>query len=185
LENKPRWKNLLKYFFHGISFSFLLLVLSLFYAAVFAQQILLGLFLLFVAFIFGLFGLLFSIAIADSSEENQFFIVGRRFNGFFLIFGDFNSVLTENIWGITLETKPMSLIGHGSVLFFALFAAGVPAIIISLLAPGLATSIALFIIYAFIDGFVSKKIASDWEDYCEEEKEEPGDILKVFPPRIH
>lgn len=190
MEKEPRWKNLLKYFFHGISFSALLLASSLFFSALLAQYsqyILLILFLAFIALVFGLFGLLLHIDSADSSEESQFLIVGGRFNGLFLFVGDFNSVLTEHIWGIMLETKWTSLIGHGSVLFFALIATGAPALIVSLLAPSLATSIVLFIIYAFIDGFIAKNIASNWEDDGEEENEKQEEhvyIPPVFPSRI-
>jgi L-cystine uptake protein TcyP (sodium:dicarboxylate symporter family) len=75
-----------------------------------------------------------------------------------------NSYLTDIIWAIQTKTEWMSLLGHGFVLLIALIIVHIPDIIISLTIPSLATTIVLFIVNAFIDGFVAKNVASYWEE---------------------
>ncbi len=58
----------------------------------------------------------------------------------------------------------MSLLGHGFVLFFALLIAHTPSIIVNLTVPSLATTIVLFVVEAFVDGFVAKNVAVFWEE---------------------
>jgi len=130
------WRNVSKYFLHGILFSIIFLVLALVWVFVFALLVVVG---LFIGFIIG-------------------FIV------LFFILGGLNSFLTDIIWAITTKTAWTSLLGHGFVLFIALSIAHIPAIAVNLVVPDLTTAIVLFIVNAFIDGFVAKNVASWWQD---------------------
>lgn len=81
------------------------------------------------------------------------------------ILSGLNSFLTESIWSISVRQEWQSLLGHGALLLVALIIAHIPSIVIHLIAPSLATTIVLFIVEAFIDGFVAKNVASWWEEY--------------------
>ena len=131
------WRNVSKYFLHGILFSIIFLVLALVWVFIFALLVVVG---LFIGFIIG-------------------FIV------LFFILGGLNSILTVRIWSIPIKTEWMILLGHGFVLFIALIIAHIPATVINLVVPDLTTTIVLFIVYAFIDGFVAKNVASWWKEW--------------------
>lgn len=144
MEEESWWTYPLKYFLHGLAFSFILLVLVFVWAFVLAVLVVTG-------FIIGL-------------------IIG--FVILFFVIGFLNSALTYFIWSISVKADWKDLFGHGFVLFFVLVLVHIPAIIIiSSTTPSLAITIVLIIVYAFIDGFVAKNIAvRGWE---EEEGEEP------------
>ena len=76
---------LLKYFLHGISFSFLLLVLAIVWIIIAVAL---------VGFIIGL-------------------IIGLLV--LFYIMGGINAVLTDLIWGVSIKTDWKSLLAHGFV----------------------------------------------------------------------
>ena len=124
---------LLKYFLHGISFSFLLLVLAIVWIIIAVAL---------VGFIIGL-------------------IIGLLV--LFYIMGGINAVLTDLIWGVSIKTDWKSLLAHGFVLFILLIIAAIPQFIISFVVPSLATKIVMFIIYCFIDGFIAKSVVGQWE----------------------
>jgi len=126
---------LLKYFLHGVSFSFLRLVLAIVWTIIAVA-------LVFIGFIIGL-------------------IIG--FLVLFYIIGGINAVLTDLIWGVSIKTDWKSLLAHGFVLFILLIIAAIPQFIISSVVPSLATKIVMFIIYCFIDGFIAKSVAGQWE----------------------
>jgi len=144
MEEEPWWKNLLKYFLHGLAFSVIMFLLSFVWAVILVILVVTGL----------LIGLIIG------------FIV------LFFIMGGLNSFLTDLIWSIPIKTKWTSLLGHGFVLFIVLIIVGIPSIIISFVAPNLAIAIVLFIAYAFIDGFVAKSVATAWREEEKEEQEE-------------
>jgi hypothetical protein len=131
------WRNVSKYFLHGILFSVVFLVLALVWAFIFGLLVVVG---AFIGFIIGFIVLLF-------------------------ILSGLNSILTVQIWGIPTKTAWMSLLGHGFVLLIALVIVHIPAIAINLVVPDLATTIVSFIVYAFIDGFVAKNVASWWKEW--------------------
>ncbi|UCC33133.1 MAG: hypothetical protein JSW53_04965 [Candidatus Bathyarchaeota archaeon] len=79
------------------------------------------------------------------------------------ILGGLNSFLLDRIWSISTETGWKNLLGHGFVLSIALIAAHIPGIFVSLIAPGLATMVVLFIINAFIDGLIAKNVVRLFE----------------------
>lgn len=87
----------------------------------------------------------------------------------FFIIGGLNTFLTELIWDIYVRSSWQSILGHGLALFIILLIVAIPNIIIDLVVPGLATTIALFIIYCFIDGFIARKVGFWFEEYPEEE----------------
>lgn len=136
LAKRLDFKTISKYFIHGFAFSLTMIVLVFVWVFV-------GVFLIAVGSFIGL-------------------IIG--FLVFFFMLSGLNSFLTENIWSISTKTEWMSLLGHGFALFFALLIAHTPSIIINLTAPSLATTIVLFIVEAFIDGFVAKNVAVFWEE---------------------
>jgi len=135
-EKEPIWKTALKYFLHGISFSILLLILGIFWVVIFAILLAIG---YIIGFIIGLLVL-------------------------FIFVGGLNSFLTDMIWSIPIKTQWKGLLAHGVVLFIVLVIAGIPQLIVNLVASNLPVQVGLFIIYAFIDGFVAKKIGEQWEE---------------------
>ena len=136
LEEEKTWKTLVKYFLHGILFSGLFLVLGIVWAVIFAVLIVVG---LFIGFIIGVIVL-------------------------FFIIGGLNALLTSFVWGISVKSDWKSLLVHGFVLFIALLIASIPSFVINLIVPSLVTSIVIFLIYCFVDGFVSKNVAVFWEE---------------------
>jgi len=151
------WENPVKYFLHGFLFSILFLVFAFAWAFILAALILIGLFI----------GLVIGVIVL------------------FFIIGSLNSFLADFIWSIRMKTNWKDLLGHGFVLFIALIIAGVPALIISLIVPTLATTIALFILYAFIDGFAAKKVAHYWsKEYVPKEKRAYEAHLKMKNPSV-
>lgn len=91
------------------------------------------------------------------------FIIGPLVLLFFV--GGLNSFLTEIIWSIHVKTGWIIVFLHGLVLFIGLVIAGIPWLIVNLyVASNLPTQIALSIIYAFIDGFVARKIGEQFEE---------------------
>ncbi len=139
------FKTISKYFIHGFAFS--VLFLGLYFVWVF---------LLVVFVVIGLFiGLIIGVVLL------------------FFIIGGLNSFLTDNIWGIPIKTGWKSLLQHGFILFFLLLIVHIPAIVINI-NPNLILTIALFIVYAFIDGSVAKYVAGWWREYEEEKKPKPS-----------
>jgi len=153
MEKEPWWKSPLKYFLHGLAFSVIFLVLAFVWAFILVILVLIG----------WLVGLIIGVIVL-----------------FFLI-GGLNSFLTDFIWSIPIKTKWTSLLGHGFLLFIALIFAHIPALLISLSVPSLATTIVLLIVNAFVDGFVAKNVAAIWKVEEEEEHEE-SDYEARTPP---
>lgn len=135
---RVRWspRTIWKYFIHGFLFSILMLVSFFVWVGVLVFLVTIGSFI----------GLLLG------------FIV------LLLILSGLNSLLAQEIWSISIRTSWMSLLGHGLVLFIALIIAHVPTLVIGLTVPSSFTMIILFIIEAFVDGFVAKNVAYWWEE---------------------
>lgn len=125
-----------RYFLHGIVFSLLFFILVFF-----------GVFLtLFLVIIGSWLGLIIGIV----------FIL-------FLI-GALNVGLTEIIWGTIVGTGLIRLLAHGVLLLILLVLAGLPSSLVRNISPGLATTIIMFVIYCFIDGFIARKVALIFEE---------------------
>jgi hypothetical protein len=130
------WKTLIKYFSHGILFSGIFLILGIVWAIILAILVSVG---LFIGFIIGVIVL-------------------------FFIIGGINVFLTDYIWNISVKEDWKSLLAHGFLLFILLLLVNIPSIIIRLIDKSLVTSIVLFLIYCFIDGYISKTVALNWEE---------------------
>lgn len=129
------WKDLAKYFIHGIAFSLLFVLLAIVW--VFALVVLVGL-----GFIIGL-------------------IIGLGM--LFLIIGFLNSLITFFLW-FEVRTSFWDIFFHGLVLFIVLLIVnGIFITAPSLALPGIATTVITVIIACFLDGFVAKKVAGFWE----------------------
>ncbi len=138
-------KTVSKYFIHGFAFSIIFIGLVFIWAVIFALLVVLG---SIIGFILG-------------------FVV------LFFFLGGLNSFLTDLIWSISIKTAWKSLLGHGFLLFILLIIVHIPATVIAFIVPGLATTIALFIFNAFIDGFIAKSVAGWWKkEDLEHAKEE-------------
>lgn len=129
------WKDLAKYFIHGIAFSILFLILGIAWTFAFA-------FLVIIGFVIGL-------------------IIGLGL--LFLMVGYLNSVITMNLW-FEVKTSFWDLFFHGLALFVILFVInGIFVTVPFLFFPGIATTLTTLVIVAFLDGFVAKKIAGLWK----------------------
>jgi hypothetical protein len=126
----------LRYFLHGIVFSLLFFVLVFF-----------GVFLTFFLVIIGSWlGLMIGIV----------FIL--------FLMGALNVGLTEIIWGTMVGAGLLRLLAHGVLLLILLVLAGLPSSLVRNISPGLTTTIIMFVIYCFIDGFIAKKVALIFEE---------------------
>ncbi|MGB8781372.1 MAG: hypothetical protein WCD81_12085 [Candidatus Bathyarchaeia archaeon] len=81
----------------------------------------------------------------------------------FFIFGAVNSFLIEKIWSIPVDDHWKKLLVHGFVLFIALLMVSIPSVIIIFYSANLPTAMILFVVYCFIDGYVSKVVGTHWE----------------------
>lgn len=79
----------------------------------------------------------------------------------FYLIGGLNAVLTDLLWSFQVKTRWVNLLGQGFVLFFVLLLAHMPAFVVSSAVPNLLMNGVLFIVYAFVDGFIAKQVA-DW-----------------------
>ena len=129
------WKNLAKYFVHGIAFSLLFTILAIIWAFILLILVSLGWFI----------GLIIGLGIL------------------MLIIGGLNSFLTDLLW-FPVKKSFWSILGHGIILFIVLLIVnGIFVIAPTLIFPGIATTIIVFIVGSFMDGFVAKKVAGFWE----------------------
>lgn len=144
VEKQPWWKSLLKYFVHGIAFSIIDTLMTVVWALVLVVLVIAG----------SIIGLIIGLIIL------------------ILIMGALNSILTDFIWSIQIKMGWKSLLTHGFVLFIVLIIAHIPAFIVSYALPSIATTVVLFIIYAFIDGFIARNVADWWQEEPEIDEEE-------------
>lgn len=148
------WKTVLKYFLHGLLHTIILLALSFVWAFLLAMLVIVGL----------LIGLII---------------------GFILLFfleGILNGFLTSIIWSIPIKSGWKDLLSHGFVLFIVLIIVEIPFLIVRSLITISGTSelfitIVFTVIYAFINGFVAKKVATWWEETKESEYETPSEMV--------
>jgi multiple sugar transport system permease protein len=82
----------------------------------------------------------------------------------FLIEGRINSYLTHRLWNIPVKIRWTNLLTHGAVLFIALLTVSIPLLIIDFFVPSLPTIAILFIVYCFVDGYVAKAVAQNWQE---------------------
>ena len=80
------------------------------------------------------------------------------------IFGAINTFLMQEIWKVSTRGGLLSLFTHGLVLFLALLLVSIPSLVINLLAPNIAVSVVLFVVYCVVDGYVAKTVGGNWEE---------------------
>lgn len=134
-----------RYFLHGIVFAAISLVIIFVWAFLFVVLVIFGF----------LIGLIIGVILL------------------FFLLGYVNAGITSMIWHIDIKTDWKSALGHGLVLFIVFAIVQIPALIFNLAYPGIPTTVAIFLVYCFIDGFVARKIAGNWEDIYEDFEVEP------------
>jgi hypothetical protein len=135
-EHYSQKSVLARYFLHGIAFSFLLLLLEIGWMFI----------LVFLAVIGFIIGIILGLIVL-------FFIIGAL-----------NAFLTDLVWFIPVRYDWKGLLGHGFVLFVVLLIVGIPSYVVTIVAPSILTAIVLFVVYAFIDGYVAKNVGKMWEE---------------------
>jgi hypothetical protein len=133
-------RSLFKYFGQGILFSLIFTGLAILWAVVLVALFVVG-------FILGL-------------------IIGFVILLFML--GWLNAGLTSWIWDIPIRTDWKSQLAHGFVLLIALIVVGIPAIIVNYAVPSVVTTVVMFVVYCFVDGFVAKRVAEYYQEYQED-----------------
>jgi hypothetical protein len=137
VDKEFSWTSkLIRYFLHGIAFSTLLLLLAFVWVFILAILTMVG-------FIIG-------------------FIIG--FIVLFFFVGGLNTSLTDFIWSTPIESGGVTLFIHGIGLFLILLVVSLPSFLLTRILPSLATSIFVFVAYAFIDGFIAKNLAFVWKE---------------------
>jgi len=140
-EEVPLWKTALKYWLHGFLFSILMAILVIFWAVILAFLLVVG----------SIIGLIIGILVL------------------LLLVGGLNSLLAGWIWSISIDTQWKSLLVHGLVLLIVLLIAAIPSFILSYVAFNfLPVQVALTIIYAFIYGFIGRKIGEQYREHEEQ-----------------
>lgn len=129
------WKDLLRYFVHGIAFSTLFFVLAIVWALALDFLTITG---AIIGFIIGLVLL-------------------------FLMVGFVNSLVTSYLW-FKVKFGFWDFLFHGVVLFITLFVLDVVVTVPTLVSPGIATTVVTYIIATFVHGFVAKKLAGWWQE---------------------
>ncbi len=129
------WRNLLKYFVHGMTFSTSYFVLATVWAFVLSFLIGVG---AIIGFIMGLVLL-------------------------FLMAGFLNSVITSYLW-FKVKFGFWDFLFHGVVLFVTLLILNVVITVPNLVLPGIATTVITYLIATFLEGFVAKKLAGWWQE---------------------
>lgn len=141
--------SLARYFLHGIAFSALLIALGIAWILILAVLVTTG----------AIIGLILGVIVL------------------FFIIGGINTFLTDAIWNVTMRQDWKGILTHGFVLFIVLILAGIPSFAINLAFPNWTTQAVLFIPYCFIDGYVAKTVASNWESEDQEEQQSPSPIV--------
>lgn len=125
-----------RYFAHGLLFSIFTLIIGFVWGTILLGLIVLG----------ALIGLIIGFLILC------------------FIFGAVNTFLMDRIWNVGVDENWKSLLVHGFALSIAFLVVSIPSFIISLYAPSWPTTMVLFIIYCFIDGYVAKTIGGYWKE---------------------
>ncbi len=75
------------------------------------------------------------------------------------VIGWLNVNLSSYFWHIRSDSKWTALLAHGFLLLVALIVVSIPQLLLTTVVPGILTSILMFVIYCFVDGFVAKNVA--------------------------
>jgi len=138
----PKWSSLARYFVHGLAFSCLVslaLIIWLF----------IGVSLVVVTPFLTLIGIFIALIVS--------------FALLLVMLGGLNATLTESIWHVPIDQSWSHVVVHSILLMLMLIIVGIPAAVADFLVPSWVTSVTLFIIYGFVDGFVAKEVAFMWK----------------------
>ena len=141
-ERFPLWSSLARYFLHGLAFSFLVSLALIVWLS-------LGLFFIFDLPFLTIIGIIIGLIVS--------------FALMLVILGGLNATLTEHIWHVPIDQGWSPVVIHSLLLFLLLFIVGIPAAVTRFLAPSWETSVILFIVYGFVDGYVAKEVAFIWK----------------------
>jgi len=137
-----QWSSLARYFIHGLAFSGLIslaLIIWLF----------IGFSLVVVMPFLTIVGIVIALIVS--------------FALLLVMLGGLNATLTESIWHVPIDQSWSHVVVHSILLMLMLILVGVPSAAISFLVPSWVTSVLLFIVYGFVDGFVAKEVAFIWK----------------------
>jgi hypothetical protein len=81
------------------------------------------------------------------------------------IFGSANTLVAELIWDLDMEGDWKTLMIHGLELFLFLLLVAVPNFIANALFASFLLSVAMFVIYVPIDGYVAYKVARQYGEW--------------------
>lgn len=127
--------RLTRYFAQGLAFSFLGVMILLFFPVLMGGLFAVGAFI----------GLIIGFIIL------------------FFVYGVVNSFLVERIWNVQIDWNWKKLLAQGFVLFIALIAVSIPSVVVDLIWPSVSTAVIVFVVYCFVDGYVGKVVGSHWE----------------------
>ncbi len=116
-----------KYFLHGFAFSVLMMFVLLGWTAI-------------------------------TSELLRFAIIGILFGLFSIVLmvGFVNFALNKMIWNIDMSVEASSILINGLRVLLILLFVNIPNFLISYLVPGTVTTIMLFVVYCFVDGYFAR-----------------------------
>jgi hypothetical protein len=80
------------------------------------------------------------------------------------------------LWDVSVKADLLSLFFHGLFLTIVLLMVSIPVFVLRTLVPSIVTTIVLFVVYCFIDGFIAESIGSFWEEKTEDEGENEVDV---------
>lgn len=132
----------MRYFIHGVAFSILLTLMVIAWAFLLAMLMIAG----------HLIGLIIGLVLL------------------FIIIGGLNTYLVDVLWGIKVKYDFKTLLFHGMLLFLILLFIHLPAYLVINAIPGIVTSIVIFVIAAFADGFMGKALALGLEEEVGEDE---------------
>lgn len=124
-------KDVKKYFLHGLIFSVLMFVIFFGWIFLLAFLILLG----------SIIGLIIGLAVLV------------------YVIGWLNVKLLKYFWNFEAGSKWTELLFHGFILLMALLLVGIPQFLLVWQVPSPVTSVVLFVVYCFVDGYVARNLA--------------------------
>ena len=135
-EHDTLWSMLLMYFFHGILFSGIYIVMFFLWSLMLVALLVVGL----------LIGMLLGFVVL------------------FLVIGLINTFLMGFLWREERDYEWRTLFKHGFALFFVLWIASVPTFLLTYFIPGFLTNLIAFVINCFLFGFLAKIVGERIEE---------------------
>jgi len=149
-ELRMNGRDAAKYFVHGIAFSFLFAILTSAWSGI---------------------ALVFIFLIVSIGFDIGYFIgIIIGLGVLFLVIGGLNTFITSTLW-FKVKKGFLDLLSHGVVLFVILLIVNFAIQTLPKQAqPGTPTTVITFLIAAFVDGLIAKKVARWWRAHAWEEE---------------